>query len=62
MSDTPVYDDVRRARELQDELHDLMRGIEILSAGHDYPDLRHAITKLSSADRGLDDFIRKGGP
>jgi hypothetical protein len=60
MSDKPTPADVEQGIKIRKAILDIVSTINILEGVKDYPDLRHARTKLHSAERGLDDFISKG--
>lgn len=59
MSDTPTSEHKEEVYKIKARMEELASAISSLSFRHDYPDLRHALTKLGSADRGLADFLAR---
>jgi hypothetical protein len=53
----PTQEHIDRAIELRDNIICISRAIEAM--GVTSADLRHAVIKLASAERGMDDFIAK---
>jgi len=53
----PTQEQIDRAVELREEIISISRAIDAM--GVTAADLRHAQIKLSSAERGMDDFIAK---
>jgi len=53
----PTQEHIARANEIRQEIIDVTRAIDAM--GVSAADLKHAVIKLCSAERGMDDFIRK---